>query len=204
MVRKRAPGGGRKPKGAVPMRSQVNVRMPDDMRARLEAAARKRGRNVSEELLARLNASFARERELERERATRALMHMLSAAADLPAIYAKFSRLPKRPWTRDPFLFQSFRLAVAQVLDELEPPGDPRSFDAKPGKLLPFDTPEDLADFMSKELLLALSEPNRLLVRAKASGANLDEYQQGAYALLNVRRDLGLGNDEPKSSKQGD
>src|SRR6516165_455129 len=54
MARKRAPGGGRKPKGAAPMRSQLTIRMPDDLRTELEAAARKRGHNLTDELLWRL------------------------------------------------------------------------------------------------------------------------------------------------------
>jgi hypothetical protein len=208
MIRKRAPGGGRKPKGAAPMRSQVNVRMPDDIRAQLEAAARKRRRNVSEELLARLRVSFARERELDRKPATRALNYLISAIADLHAESAiRYGRLPKRPWTRDPFLFRSFKLTVARLLEVLEPPGDPQSFDNKHGDrtadLLPFDAPDDMADFASKELLWSLSVPHHVILRGDAKILD-DEDKQELYALSNVRRDLGLGNDEPKSSEQGD
>jgi hypothetical protein len=121
MRRKRAPGGGRKPKGAVPMRSQVNVRMPDDLRAQLEAAARKRGRNVSEELLARLRVSFAREREQRRDPAMRALTFLISHLADR----VNLSRSPK--WHENAFLFDSFRLAVSKLLEKFKSDGETRS-----------------------------------------------------------------------------
>ena len=74
MARKRAPGGGRKPKGPVAARSQLTVRMPDDLRAELEAAARRRNRNLTDELIGRIRVSFAREHEQKRDPATRALL----------------------------------------------------------------------------------------------------------------------------------
>ena len=74
MARKRAPGGGRKPKGPVAARSQLTVRMPDELRAELEAAARRRNRNLTDELIGRIRGSFAREHEQKRDPATRALL----------------------------------------------------------------------------------------------------------------------------------
>jgi hypothetical protein len=74
MAQKRAPGGGRKPKGPVAARSQLTVRITDDLRAELEAAARRRNRNLTDELIGRIRVSFAREHEQKRDPATRALL----------------------------------------------------------------------------------------------------------------------------------
>jgi hypothetical protein len=188
------------------MRSQFTCRMPDDLRSQLEVAARKRGRNLTDELLGRLRGSFAREREHERNPTTRALGYLISAMAELHAGSAsKYSRLPKRPWTRDPFLFRSFKLAVAQLLDALEPPGDPQAFDSKPivtsGDMLPFDTPEDMADFASKELLWAVSLDARTTQSIRRMISD-DDVEQDLYAIEDARRDLGI--EESKSSEQGD
>ena len=55
LKRKRAPGGGRKPKGAFSkLTSPLSLRMPSDMRDELEAAAKASGKSVSQELLRRL------------------------------------------------------------------------------------------------------------------------------------------------------
>jgi hypothetical protein len=154
MIRKRAPGGGRKPKGAVPMRSQVNVRMPEDMRAQLEAAARKRGRNVSEELLARLHASFAREDEQRREPVVRALN---SAIFRLARNIRQFTLADVRneEWVRNPFAFRAFKLGVAKLLDNFEPPGDVHPPVSEKGRPL-WETPEELAERAVHMLLISI------------------------------------------------
>ena len=123
MVRTRAPGGGRKPKGPVAARSQLTVRIPDDQRAELEAAARKRGRNLTDELLGRLRASFAREREQKRDPAMRAIGFLIAATAE--EIHKQQSL--SKDWQRNPFIFRAFRYAVAKLLEALDPPGEAKS-----------------------------------------------------------------------------
>jgi Arc-like DNA binding domain len=115
----RAAGGGRKPQGEFSqLTSPFSLRMPDGLRGQLEAAAKKSGRSASQELLARLNSSFARERDQGRDPATRALCFLLAELADK-------IRWPKsRTWQRDPFIFKAFKMAFAQVLDALEPSGE--------------------------------------------------------------------------------
>ena len=52
---KRAPGAGRKPRGEFDqLTSPFSLRMPEDLREQLEAAAEKSGRSASQELLRRL------------------------------------------------------------------------------------------------------------------------------------------------------
>ena len=163
MVRRRAPGGGRKPKGAVAMRSQLTIRIPDDLRAELKAAAKGRGRNLTDELLGRLRASFAREREQKRDPTTRALAFLISQVAEQVHMYSRLGR----NWHRNPFVFRAFKLAVARLLDSLEPPGELKSpYDDLPDTLknhpmtpwlvdrfkTPEDTAERAADYVLTEL----------------------------------------------------
>src|SRR5262245_44631170 len=103
MARKRAPGGGRKPKGAVAA-GLVAVRMQDDLRAQLDAAAKKRGYTLTDEVLGRLRASFAREREQRRDRAMRALGFLIATVADVAHLGGRLNK----QWHRDPFMFQAF------------------------------------------------------------------------------------------------
>jgi hypothetical protein len=90
--------------------------MPDDLRTELEAAAKRRGKNLTDELCGRLLASFAREHEQKRDPATRALCFLISELG-------KTTHFGARKWHRDPFLFRAFRLAVANLLEALEPAG---------------------------------------------------------------------------------
>jgi Arc-like DNA binding domain len=194
MIRKRAPGGGRKPKGAVPMRSQVNVRMPDDLLAQLQAAARKRGRNISEELLARLRVSFAREREQKRDPATRALTFLIANVAE----QVHLGMSPE--WNKVPFLFRAFRLAVATVLDALEPSGEMRppydwSEMARQSDepleqwfIDQYRTPETTAQ-SAADVTLRLLFGHREVLETVESG---DPFVSEIYAMSNAHRDLKL------------
>ena len=117
--RKRAPGGGRKPKGEFAgLPSPLSVRMPADMRAQLEAAARRSGRSMSQEVLRRLNSSLSRERNEAGDRATRALCFLISSLA-----YAVHWNMPN--WRSDRFLFRAVKIGIGKLLDALpEPTGE--------------------------------------------------------------------------------
>src|SRR6516225_5822996 len=69
-MRKRAPGGGRKPGGELrDLKAVMSLRMPQDLRDQLDRARQASGRSLSQELLARARLSFDRERERSRDRA---------------------------------------------------------------------------------------------------------------------------------------
>jgi hypothetical protein len=153
MVRKRAPGAGRKPKQG-PRASPLSLRMPADIRAGLEvsAAERKQGKgwSLSEEILHRLKQSFYDER---RDPAVRALSHILGVAIAI----AKSTAGPD--WRSDPWAFRAFKLAFGQILDDLEPPGEIRAAatrqDVWAAGAIPVrfqlgeGTPEEMAHFIS-------------------------------------------------------
>jgi Arc-like DNA binding domain len=114
--RKRAPGGGRKPKGETSqLREQLSLRMPTDMRRQLEAARRESGRSFTQELLTRLRRSLDEDRKNYRDPATKALCFLFSELAD-------YIHHGTPDWRSDPFLFKSFKLGVAKLLDNLPEP----------------------------------------------------------------------------------
>ena len=226
--RKRAPGGGRKPAGPFKKNaSQLTIRMPSDMRAELEAAAHKRGWNVTQETLWRLRGSLSKDRLDRHDQVTRALCFLIAQAAQPMPVISK-------DWHRNPFLFRAFKLAVAKLLDALEPPGEmqgpPRlslsifqtTESGEPaytelGAIDIYESPETLASFTTATTLNDLARPAQLyqmqLSRQKAklrlnpddfSEHMIAELEHAFYGMSDVRSDLGIkepeyaGDPEPK------
>jgi hypothetical protein len=92
--------------------------MPEDLREQLEAAAQDSRRSVSQELLVRLNNSFGRDRDKDRDPAVRAICFLI---AELARHLSWASR--KEAWYRNPFVFRAFKIGVARLLDQIEPVG---------------------------------------------------------------------------------
>ena len=218
MVRKRAPGGGRKPLG--PSAAQpLTIRMDGDLRSQLEEAAVKRSKrkqnwNLSQEILLRLRWSLSKEREDRRNRAVSAICDLISDMAkrelhtDLPG---------QQSWHRDPFTFRAFKEAVTHLLDLLEPPGEMRP----PQNLADavyFGDPKtfgEFAAFREHNALLHASpltrdETAKFLgfgVRTRMPGMDIemvspltiDEFEHELHAWSGIRRALGI--DEPKESE---
>jgi hypothetical protein len=122
--RKRAPGGGRKPEGEFRnLTAVMSLRMPQDLRDQLERARRASKRSLSQELIARAEVSFERDRDLSRDRSLRAFCFLFSevAQAICPSGFPD-EHIPV--WRFDPWLFQAFRLALAKLLDRFQPTGE--------------------------------------------------------------------------------
>jgi Arc-like DNA binding domain len=125
--RKRAPGGGRKPKGDFSeLTSPLSIRMPAEMREQLEASASGSGRSVSQEVLRRIQGSFSQDRDRARDPAMRALCFLIAQLAAEVSGLTDEKGQPYFDWRADPFFFRAFKLALAQVLDALEPRGEIR------------------------------------------------------------------------------
>jgi hypothetical protein len=121
------------------------------------------------------------------------------------------------PWHRDPFMFRAFKLAVAKILDALEPSGEMRPPRKKYNSLFfLFDTPESLADDAARKELYRLfhEKPLTQAERAMALQGAEDSLLRGTeydpFLVLNeleapfhvypkIRRDLGI--DEPKEPR---
>src|SRR5262249_46953506 len=126
---------GRKPKGEFSkLTSSLTIRIPDDMRDQLEHEADTRNQNITQVLLWHLRQSFKREYEKEHNPAIRALCFLITKLAhDVVGLH--HGKRPIFSWRSDPFFFRAFKIAVAKLLDALEPEGKIR-----PPKLpKPFD-----------------------------------------------------------------
>jgi hypothetical protein len=217
--RKRASGGGRKPKGDFSqLTSPLSIRMPAEMRAQLESSASGNGRSVSQEVLRRIQESLYQDRDRARDPAMRALCFLIAQlAADVAGLTDEKGR-PLFDWRTDPFFFRAFKLAVAQVLDTLEPSGEIRppkemldaqiEMEGDEGfaitKMIKatFETPEARAQAAARTLLSSLKQPDPPTqyffeeIASNHKAKALREY----YGLEAARRDLQV---KPKPEKIG-
>jgi hypothetical protein len=138
MKRKRAPGGGRKPKGEFSqLTSSLTIRIPDDMRKQLESEAAIGGHSVAQTLLWHLRQSFDRKRAKERDPALAGLILLIdSLAGRLSGSDALVRSLDNSEagkaarselqalWRINSFRFRAFKFAVGKLLAALEEPPD--------------------------------------------------------------------------------
>ena len=202
MARKRAPGGGRKPRGPSAARP-LTMRIDDDLRGELAAAVSKRakrksGWNLSQEILLRLRWSLDKEREDRRSPAIAAICFLI---ADMAARELYTDRW--QSWHRDPFAFAAFKSAVVDLLNDLAPPGDVQP----PPELGPvidplsgfgvLDKPEQLGFYAaSKEMImLRLSSPlrkdetvNWLRMQSHILPESIEAFEQDIYKWARIRR----------------
>jgi hypothetical protein len=148
--------------------------MPDDLRTQLEAVAAAQGRSLTQEMIGRLKESLARERIDRQDPAMRALCFLFQDLAERIHLRQPEIR-PDFKWHRNPFMFRTFKLAVAQLLDALEPTGDIRPPGrARTEKTAPdfysvfkpvadaFKTPESAATYVVTLTLESLFRPRRV------------------------------------------
>ena|SRR6516225_1835577 len=217
MVRKRAPGGGRKPIGSTAAQP-LTIRIDDDLRRRLELAARQRAKrkkanwNLSQEIIHRLRCSLSKEREDRRNRAVSAICDLISDMAKRELL----TDLPEQQsWHRDPFTFRAFKVAVTRLLDELEPAGEMRPPQILAGPAF-FENPETLGNFAADRERIALlhGSPLRRTETARwlqvtaagvrdssgyVSPLTIDEFEDELHAWSGIRRALGI--EEPKEQE---
>ena len=111
--RKRAKGAGRKPKGEFHgMRNPLSIRIPDELREKLDGACKGSGRSLTQEVTKRLNDSFAT--SVEPDPFLRAILYLIRQAALFTG----------KEWKTNPWMFQAFRAAVYLILERLSPPGE--------------------------------------------------------------------------------
>lgn len=221
-------GAGRKPQGEFSqLTSPFSLRMPDDLRNQLEAAAKKSGRSASQELLKRLNSSFVRDRDIERDPAMRALCFLIAEAANLVAGPFTFNEeskteTPQFNWRSDPFFYRAFKIAVSRILDALEPKGEigpPKiqiNFSPQPGiatqteansvaalLMQSFSSPEARADYAADYILKWLitvpqwSLEDRENERRRLEATGLPSFLREFYGMSDAARDLSIKTSVP-------
>jgi len=148
--------------------------MRPDMRAQLEAARKRSGISLSQEILRRLNLSLDRERHNNSDDATRAICFLIASLASV-------IHWNTRGWRSDVFLFRAIKLGIATVLDALEPKGEAKvpkfwaaATDSDAGSemtrldeetraeiLAAISSPEAMANYAAQRVLAALRTPHR-------------------------------------------
>lgn len=207
--KKRAPGGGRKPKGDFSqLVKALTIRMPADMRKQLDVAASHSGRSVTQELLGRVRSSFYRDREKYPDRAIRALGFLIEKLSrDVIGSWDSDGR-PLYDWRSDRFFFRALKTAVASLFDALEPDGEMRpppvknvaeqNFDpTAPEELNSFRSPEERGEYVAKMRwkLLLNADPDIDLdfLDMLPDGSSLKaEIKFSSYGMARARSDLKL------------
>ena len=117
--RKRKAGGGRKSQGEFRgLGAVMSLRMPQDVHDKVAQAAKVSGRSLSQELLARANASFESKRVQSRDPALRAFSFLFFELAE------RICGNLGSDWRFDPWVFEAFRLALPKLLDHFRPRGE--------------------------------------------------------------------------------
>jgi hypothetical protein len=206
MVRKRKPGGGRKP--IYGKTSTFSTRITAETRGALEAeAAEARPRqSISQaaERLLRLGLEVKRNRELDDP--VRALGYVIRTIAEFCKSTTKDGR--DCDWRNDPAVFEAFRFALGTFLERLRPPG---KIDTSAEGPLVGRSPEQHGEAAFRliwNFLQTRIEP-RSRSEIEASVAHIDSAftveaitaisagaAAGEYAMLNVQRALGIKFEE--------
>ena len=121
MARKRAAGGGRKPRGGFRGKTRTfTTRITSATRAALEQAARESGWSLSQEAERRLDESFGRDRKWSRAPHVRALGYAINKAI------AQVEARTERSFVTDPFTAEAVRHAVNFMVSHFSrlPQGD--------------------------------------------------------------------------------
>jgi hypothetical protein len=206
-TRKRAAGGGRKPKGPINGNTGwLQARITEDLRTRLEQAAAENGRSLSQEAQVRLQESFDLPAELQKSWGTsevRALAQLVSRV--VRAVHGSvganvFLEAGDLAWHRNPFTHAAVSTAIATLLAHYRPAGPvetpaqvkKRADWVAPEQAEAVTTPEDVGRSCAMGLLnqLAIMDapPKNI-----AAGAH---YGESHYVLPHIRSILGKANDK--------
>src|SRR5262245_5037396 len=102
--------------GTVAVSVRINEALLEQLR---QLADEKWNGNLSKEINMRLRGSLRREREESRDPATRAFGFLIAELVEKIRCWP----VKQQSWHKNPFLFRTFKLGVAELLTQLEPPG---------------------------------------------------------------------------------
>jgi hypothetical protein len=197
----RRKAAGRKPTG----RSKVAMltRIAPETRKALEDA---RGPNkslsqVADEMLREGLKAKAKER---RDAPMVALCYLIAETANACRAFTGPDGKPLFDWHSDPFVFRAFKLAVAQLLDWLEPPGEIQSIVDRVGEDTFRNTPAGIVD--SYRTPEARAQAAAMFIWSKVQAPPTDDelelaenwkpfgdrIKRMAVAMSDVRRDLNI------------
>jgi hypothetical protein len=108
----------------------------------------------------------------------------------------------QRSWHRDPFTFRAFRIAVAKLLERLEPSGEmrpPSTLAAGFKSFGPLEA-EQIGEYAADKQFIALhrafpltmSQKSRSVMRQVQTEPWFDELEEQWHSWPRIRRDLGI------------
>ena len=130
---------------------QMKVALPDDLRARLDAASEKSGRSVAEEIRARVEQSFTRDAVADKP--TRDFLEGVALMA------AEIELETGANWYKHAGAHETLEWAIKMRLRELKPKGS-TAFGARPHATLPYDDPYQLGPIIELRLRQMPDFPN--------------------------------------------
>jgi hypothetical protein len=165
-ARKRAPGGGRKPKGRISGKSAtLSTRITPGIRQALES---ERGgqQSISQFAEEMIELGLIEKRRRDRPDSIRGFCHIIAKLATETCAFKGADGKPAFDWLTNPFMFQTFKLSIQKFMDGITPAGEMRA-PAEDEPILanstvwgPHNTPEERADHVataiSRELHRAL------------------------------------------------
>jgi TraY domain len=182
MARKRAPGGGRKPQGEFGnKRALLATRVTLETRKSLDAAARKSGRSLSQEVERRLRDSLKGSDKASRYPETAALTHLVTRLAEIISV------ISKRRWSRNRWCIETLKFAVTKLLDQV-----PAHESDRPAHLDAF-TPEILGTALALQIFhnVERADPDSD-VSATWPEEFRSDVEMAVLAHSDVRRDLNI------------
>ncbi|MBN8974027.1 MAG: hypothetical protein J0H51_18705 [Rhizobiales bacterium] len=120
------PGAGRKAAAEKPgaKTSYLGARISPETRAALELEAAEAGQSVSRMAEILLDEALESRRLNARNDSTRALCYVIGEMAEIIAPQMFKTKNFASDWRNDPFLFETYKLAIAKVMDALRPAGE--------------------------------------------------------------------------------
>jgi hypothetical protein len=183
MVRKRAPGGGRKSRGEFSnKRAMLATRVTMETRKALDAAASKSGRSLSQEVEYRLRDSLKNTDKARRDPATAALSNLVGRLTEMINLFSG------RPWHGNRWCIETVKFALAKLLDQIPAPDSDQ-----PANLEAF-TPELLGTALALQLFHSVerANPGDDDVIASWPEEVRPTVRFAAHVLSDVRRDLNI------------
>jgi hypothetical protein len=217
-VRKRKPGGGRKPSGSIKGKVEAfSTRITPETRQALEAEAESSGQSISQVAERLLMSALNSKRERERDKPMRALCFVIAElahqAVGLHSMQADGSERAMLDWRTNRFCFRAFKIAVGKLLDALEPPGeitpppieinlDQPEAEVPPGWkawIASFESPQARGEYAADRIvnyslhtLGQLSPEERDEKRRFLRGAGVPSWWREFYGMPDAARDLSI------------
>jgi uncharacterized protein (DUF1778 family) len=197
MAKRRAPGGGRKPKGPLKGKSAtITTRITPETRVALEEAAAASGRSLSQEIEIRLRHSVGPDEK--RAKHIKAAEELIRLAAE------ETERLTGLGWLTDRFTAEALRHAIDHLLGRFAPPPDGERRVPARIERLASAMPNDTGDAYRRPISLGLMEASRLIALiegAERPSAPPNEWSDPLnpdpqFRLWLLHQDLGLKNTE--------